>query len=67
MQRPTEGFVMVPLEPPDSLTNDFDMELFELCRDDDYRELYRVLVRRVAETIDDNWPRSLLELPKGLS
>jgi hypothetical protein len=43
-----QGYVLVPIEPPDSIPEEFDLELFDLCRDDDYRGLYRALIARAA-------------------
>ncbi len=40
--------VLVPIEPPDSIPEGFDEELFDLCRNDDYRGLYRVMVKRAS-------------------
>lgn len=37
----------MPLQAPACITNDFDDELFRMCRADDYRGLWTALVRRV--------------------
>ena len=46
--------ILVPIEPPESIPDktkpghDFDEILFDLCRADDYRGLYREFIRRVS-------------------
>ena len=45
-QRIPEGWVLVPKDMPRFSEVNFDEELFDLCRKDDYRGLYRALVRR---------------------
>lgn len=45
--------VTVPLKAPDCIPAGFDEELFDLCRDDDYRGLYEALIRRVIESGKD--------------
>jgi hypothetical protein len=40
--------VVVPLDAPVSIADKYDEALFELCRRDDYRALYRELVMRGA-------------------
>lgn len=45
---PPSGWVMVPMEPPSSIPAEFDETLFNLCRSDDYRGLYRELIKRAA-------------------
>lgn len=56
--------VLMPADPPDDLSrsgraatmgiiegtmHEFDEELFDLCRDDDYAGIYRLFVERYAE------------------
>lgn len=46
-----KGTMLVPVEPPKTIPSrgeDWDEELFDLCRDDDYHGLYRALNRRAA-------------------
>lgn len=49
-----ENKVLMPRNPPDELNGDdmkrveFDEVLFELCRKDNYRGIYREFVRRYA-------------------
>ena len=48
---PPHGTALVPLEPPASIPEhhaEFDEQLFDLCREDDYRGLYRAMVTRAA-------------------
>lgn len=44
-----EGWKLVPIEPPESIPEQgYDEELFQHCRDDDYRGLYRAMLKRVT-------------------
>jgi hypothetical protein len=40
--------IQVPVKAPDYIPTEYDEELFNLCRNDDYRGLYEALIRRVA-------------------
>ncbi len=40
-------WIVVPIEPPDSIPVGFDEVLFTMCRDDDYRGLYREFMRLI--------------------
>ena len=48
--------VLIPREPPDDLpgeetqNREFDEVLFDLCRNDDYKGLYREFVRRYGKS-----------------
>jgi len=41
------------MQEPDFITDDYDDELFSLCRADDYRGLFRTLNRRMIESLNE--------------